>query len=117
MRLQRINMTEFSYRALTGTAEKLTETGRHTGIPEPQYGDGVSYEGNISIPYGYAAQTWFGLDTRYTHVLVMEDPDADIKEGGLIEWKGNTYDITAVRPSINQLAVALKKRTTVGGEQ
>lgn len=117
MRLQRINMTEFGYRALTGTAEVLTADGRHTGNYQPSYADAVSYEGNISIPYGYATQQWFGLDTRYTHVLVMEDPDADIKEGGLIEWKGNTYDITAVRPSINQLAVALKKRTTVGGEQ
>lgn len=111
MRLQRINLTEFTYRAYAGKAERLTETGRHTGTYDVEYADGVPYEGQITIPYGNASARMFGLDANYTHILTMEDPEADIQEQGLIDWKGDVYEVTAVRPSINYLSVALKKRT------
>lgn len=114
MRLQQINLTTFDYRAYLGKREKLTEDGRHTGINEPEYDAPVQYEGNISVPYGYAAQQMFGLDTRYTHILVMEDPEADIHEYGLIDWKGDTYEIQAVRPSFNYMQVALRKMSRTG---
>lgn len=110
-RLQKINMTQFEYRAYRGKQERLTPEGRHTGEPELIYDDPVAYEGNISVNYGYAAQKAFGLDTNYTHVLIMEDPDADIKEEGLIDWNGDTYEIRSVVPSLNYLSVSLRKRT------
>lgn len=110
MRLLRRNTTRFMYRALTGEAETLQD-GMHTGNYEPTYGDPVQYRGNISAPSGFATDNLFGVNTQYTHVLVMDNPNANIAEDGLIEWNGAEYEVKAVRPSLNVLAVALKKRT------
>ena len=41
----------------------------------------------------------------------MDDPKADIREGGVVEWQGNLYDVVAVSPSLNVLNVALRQRT------
>jgi len=109
--LQKINLTQFWYRPFVGKREKLTDLGRHTGTYDVEYGDPVEYEGQITIPYGTATARMFGLDANYTHVLTMEDPETDITEHGQIEWKGDIYDITAVRPSLNCLTVGLRKRT------
>lgn len=110
MKLLRRNTTVFGYRAYTGEAELLNGT-MHTGIFAPTYAVAVQYRGNISVPSGYATDNLFGVNTQYTHVLVMDKPDADIQEDGLIDWQGATYEIKAVRPSLNVLSVALKKLT------
>ena len=107
----RRNETEFEYLPPDGTTSDLNEHGEHTGDFYPVSGDSVHYRGNISTPSGYTSQDFFGTDTRYTHVLIMDDPDADISELGMIRWKGNLYEIRAVRPSINSLSVALRKKT------
>lgn len=110
MRLLRRNTTAFEYRALTGE-EEILKDGMHTGNMQPTYANPVQYRGNISAPSGFATDQLFGINTRYTHVLLMDNPDAPIAEDGLIDWKGATYEVKAVRPSLNVLAVALKKRT------
>lgn len=111
MKLLRRNTTVFEYRPFVKSEEQLKD-GRHSGNYKPVYGDPVQYCGNISTPSGYANPQFFGIDTEYTHVLVMDNPKADIRETGLIDWNGETYEIRAVRPSINVLSVALRKRTT-----
>lgn len=110
MRLLKRNETGFTYAPYLGKVEILKD-GKHTGKYEVAYGEPVEYRGNISVPSGQDQQQLFGLELRYTHVLLMDNPDADIREDGLVRWKGNTYEIKAVRPSLNVLAVALKKRT------
>lgn len=110
MKLLKRNTTPFEYRAFAGEKEELRD-GHHTGNMKPCYADPVLYRGNISAPSGFATDNLFGLNTQYTHVLLMENPDADISENGLIDWKGAVYEVKAVRPSLNVLAVALKKRT------
>lgn len=110
MRLLRRNTTTFQYRALTGEEEVLKD-GMHTGNMKPTYGEPVTYRGNISAPSGFATDNLFGVNTQYTHVLLLDKPDADISEDGMIDWRGAVYEVKAVRPSINVLAVALKKRT------
>lgn len=110
MRLLRRNTTTFQYRAHMSEMEVMS-VGRHSGTFIPRYADPVEYRGNISPPSGYAQDQLFGLNTQYTHVLLMDNPNADIREDGLIDWKGATYEIRAIRPSINVLAIALKKRT------
>ena len=110
MRILRRNSTTFRYKAYEGQSEVLKD-GKHTGKYEVQYADPVEYRGNISLPNGAATDNLFGLNTPYTHVLIMDNPKADIKETGLIEWQGILYEITAVRPSLNVLSAALKKRT------
>lgn len=110
MKLLKRNLTEFEYRPFVEKEEVLDGT-RHTGRFRPVYGDPVTYSGNISIPSGFVTNDFFGIKGDYTHVLVTDDPDMDITEAGLIDWKGNTYEIKAVRPSLNVLSVALKKVT------
>ena len=117
MRLLRLNTTKFEYCAYTGLESDLNEDGLHTGVYVPVYDDPVEYRGNISVPSGRAVQAFDGLEIRYTHVLVMDKPETDIQETGKILWKGKTYDITAVRRSLNVLNVALRERTEDHGDQ
>ena len=109
MRLLKRDLTEFTYTPYEGKTEILKD-GKHTGKFTVSYGEPVPYEGDISVPSGQAQQQLFGIDTRYTHVLLMDDPETDIREDGLVQWKGKTYEIKAVRPSHNVLSVALKER-------
>lgn len=108
MKILKRNSTVFQYYKYLGK-EEILKNGKHTGKFEISYGRPKEYTGNISVPSGQSQQQLFGLDTIYTHVLVMDDPDADIREDGKIEWKGINYMVMAVRPSINVLSVALKQ--------
>lgn len=117
MRLLVRNCTTFDYYKYTGLDSDLDENDLHTGIWKPVYAEPVTYTGNISSPSGAAVQAFDGLDIRYTHVLLMDDPNADISETGYIVWKGKTYDVTAVRASLNVLSVALEQRTIDHGDQ
>lgn len=116
MRLLKRNLTKFEYLPYTGVETDLNDENEHTGDFKPVYGDPVSYKGNISIPSGQTNLTFYGLEGRYTHTLVMDDPDADIREGGVVRWKDHSYDVIAVRPSINVLSVALRRQTEDYGE-
>ena len=110
MKLLKRNTSAFEYRKYLGEQEIL-KNGHYTGNYEPTYDAPVQYRGNISAPSGFVTDQLFGIDTKYTHVLLMDKPNADIEETGLIDWKDAVYEIKAVRPSKNVLAVALKKRT------
>ena len=111
MRLLVRNTTEFEYLPNPGTESDLNDDGEHTGEFYPDYGNPVTYRGNISSPNGNTNQTFYGEDIRYTHTLLMDKPDADINEYGVIRWKGELYDIAAIRPSLNVLSIALRKQT------
>ena len=111
MRCLERNKTAFEYLPYMGVVEDVTEDGDHTGEYHEQYGTAVPYKGNISVPSGHTNQAFYGEDIRYTHTLVMDDPNVDINEYGLIRWKGELYDITAVRRSLNAVSVAMKKQT------
>lgn len=111
MRNLKRNETKFEYLPPDGETTDLNEAGEHTGEFYQKHGDPVKMKGNISMPGGTISQNFFGTDTRYTHVLVMDDPEAEISELGMIRWKDNLYEITAVRPSLNALSVALRKKT------
>lgn len=111
MKLLHRNTTKFEYIPYTGEESDLDENEMHTGEFHPVYGDPVEYRGNISTPSGNTTQTFYGMDIRYSHVLVMDKPDAEIAETGLIRWKDETYEIRAVRPSLNSLSIAMRKQT------
>ena len=117
MRLVKRNCTEFQYYAYTGLDTDLDTNGLHTGVWRPKYEDPVTYVGNVSSPSGSVTHAFDGLEIRYTHTLVMDNPNADIREHGYIVWKGNTYDISAVIPSLNVLSIALRQRTKDHGDQ
>ena len=111
MRLLKRNVTEFEYLPLESQSSDLNDDGEHTGIYHPVYGNAVQYKGNISVPSGQVQHQFYGMDIRYTHTLLMDDVKADIKESGLIRWKGHLYDIQAIRPSLNVLSIALRQQT------
>lgn len=111
MRLLKRNTTEFEYLPWEGKESDLNSNGEHTGELHRIYSTPVLYTGNISAPSGKTNIAFFGDDIRYTHTLVMDDPEAAINEFGLIRWKGNIYAIQAVRPSLNVLNIALKRQT------
>lgn len=114
MRTLKRNEETFSFFPYKGK-EEILKDGKHTGKFEVKYHPALVYEGNISTPSGLAQQQLFGIETQYTHVLLMDNPNAAISEDGLVKWKGSTYEVKAVRPSKNVLAVALKKRTDSNG--
>lgn len=112
MKQLRRNTEIFEYLPWTGEETDLNEFGQHTGNYYPLYGEPVKYRGSFSIPTGYMNQTFYGLDGRYTHVLVMDNMKAVIDETGTIRRKnGETYEIRAVRPSLNVLSIALRQHT------
>lgn len=110
-RLMWRNLTKFEYIPATGNMTDLNDDGEHTGEFVPEYGEPVEMRGNISTPSGHTVQAFYGEELRYTHTLVMGDPNADIRETGLIRWKGALFHIVAVRPSIGALSVALRRQT------
>lgn len=111
MKLLLRNTTEFEYLPYTGVDSDLNDDNEHTGEYHHVYGDPVWYRGNISSPSNEVNQTLYGTDIRYTHTLLLDDPNAAIDEYGQVRWRGDLYDIQAVIPSINSLTVALQKRT------
>lgn len=111
MKLLKRNLTEFEYLARAGETDIDPETGLHTGEPVQTFEEPVWYEGNLSAASLLANQTFYGEDIRYTHVLLMDDPDAEIDEYGVIRIDGDLYDIRAIRKSQNVLNIALRKQT------
>lgn len=111
MRCLERNKTDFEYLPYDGTETDLNEYGEHTGELHRTYGDPVAYRGNISTPSGQVNQSFYGDDVRYTHTLVMDNPNVEMDESGLIRWKGDLYEIRARRPSLNVVSFALRKQT------
>jgi len=117
MKLLKRNLTSFHYLPYNGVETDLDENDEHTGEFHRQYGPPVDCKGNISTPSGHTNQTFYGEDIRYTHTLMMDNPDVDINEQGIIKWKGELYDITAVRRSLNSVSIALKKQTSLAEDK
>lgn len=112
MQLLKRNLTDMEYIPYEGESDIDPETGLHTGEPVPQYGSPIPFKGNISAPSQYVNPTFYGEDIRYTHTLMMNPPeDFTVDEYGKIRYGNDLYDIRAVRPSINYLALALRKQT------
>lgn len=116
LHLLRRNETDFEYLPPDGVESDLNEDGEHTGDFTPKHAKPVPMRGSISEPSGTVSQNFFGTDTRYTHVLLMDDPDADISVLGEIRWKGKLYAIKAVRPTLNSLSAALQQKTANNAE-
>ena len=79
MRLLRRNTTKFMYRAYAGQEEILTD-GLHTGNQRPLYAPAVELRGTINWPDGFATDNLFGINTNYTHVLLLDKPNTRIEE-------------------------------------
>ena len=120
LRLLERNLKDLEYIPYEGESDIDPTTGRHTGEPVPHYGEPIPFRGNISTPSQYVNPTFYGQDIRYTHTLLLNLPDEfTVDEYGLVRYEGDTYEIRAVRESLNYLAVALRKQTknNAGGEE
>lgn len=113
MRVLLKNKQAFEYYANLGP-EEVIEDGRHTGRFHIKYDSPVVYYGNIapSMQYDYADKRWYGLETTYQHVIVMDDMNADIKEQGKVVWRGEPYEVKEVAFSLNVLRVLIRKMPT-----
>ena len=111
MKLLRRNLTWFEYLPYDGAGSDLNDDGEHTGEFHSSYGRPQRMRGNISSPSGQTTHTFYGEDIRYTHTLIPWDAKADITEHGIVRWQGHCYEVTAVRPSLNVLSVALRRMT------
>lgn len=111
MRLLKRNCVEFTYEHYLGASDYDPETETYSGEPEPQYGGGGTYRGNLSVPSGFAQNTLFGVNTQYTHVILMDDVNADIQESGRITIGNDTYEVIAVRKSLNVISIAVRQMT------
>lgn len=112
MILLKRNLKEMEYIPYEGESDIDPTTGRHTGEPVPSYGEPIPFKGNISAPSQYVNPTFYGEDIRYTHTLIMEPKEGlSVDEYGLIRHNEDTYEIRAVRPSLNYLSLALRKQT------
>lgn len=101
----------FEYFPCIGKGSDLNEDGDHTGVKPPVYGSPVTYHGSISAASGHTNPAFYGRDLRYTHVLIMTNMKADIKEDGYILWKGNKYEVRAVADTENVKNIALRQMT------
>lgn len=117
MRLQKRNCVTLEYLPYEGLETDLDENGLHTGVFRPEYGMPVKYVGNISAPSGSAIQAFDGLEVRYSHVLILDNVKADIREEGKVRYRNRLYTVTAVRPSLNVMLVALLADTVNNGDQ
>lgn len=112
MKVLRRNMTKFEYIGYTGEETDIDpETGLHTGEARAEEKEPVAYRGSISAEKYLANQKYYGEEARYTHTIIMDNPDADIREDGVIRWRGEEYEIRAVHRSINVLSVQIRKKT------
>lgn len=117
MILLKRNLKEMEYIPYEGESDIDPTTGRHTGEPVPSYGEPIPFHGNISAPSQYVNSTFYGEDIRYTHTLAMEPTEeVPVDEYGLIRYNGDTYEIRAVRPSLNYVTLALRKQTKNNAE-
>ena len=111
MKMLRRNCVKFTYEKNLGMSDYDPIAGEYTGEHTVRYDEPVTYYGNISTATGYAQITMFGVNPDYTHVILLDDPKADIQETGLIRYNGEAYEVMAVRPSLNVLALAVKRMT------
>lgn len=111
MRLLRRNTVEFLYYPVINNVGTFTGDMVATGWFKPEYGDPVVYRGTLSTESGFATDTMQGVETPYTHVMLMDNVTADISELGVIQVNGRWYEVKAVRRSRNVLNLALKLST------
>ena len=106
----RRNTTLFTYQPFLGLIDDVDERGYHTGEHVPAYGASSTYRGTISAPSGSVVMAFDGLEEQYTHTIIMDTPNTEFTEDGLIEWKGDKYSIVAIRPSLNFTIIAIRKQ-------
>ena len=111
MRGARRDQKTFEYFPCIGRGSDINGDGDHTGEPNPVYGNPATYHGSISAASGHTNPQFYGRDLRYTHVLVMTNMSADIKEDGYILWKGHKYEVRAVATTTNVKNIALREMT------
>ena len=87
MRCLNRNQSSFFYALLQGETDVTDENSLYTGEKEISYSDPVEAKGNISPASGSAAAEVFGIDTAYSKILVMDDPNFPMTETSVL-WIG-----------------------------
>ena len=78
------NKTPFFYATVLSETDVLDEDGLYTGETEITYSDPVQAKGNISPASGSALAEVFGIETKYSKVIVMDDINFPITETSIV---------------------------------
>ena len=71
---------------------------------------------NVAPATGNASVEPFGVDTTYSHIMVVEGTDCPIAEETIVLYNGQTYRVVRVAKSLNHIRYALREVQTDAGE-
>ena len=120
MRCLEINKRKFHYCNYVGLTDVLDEDNNLTGEKIITYSDPIEYHANISTIKGDTQFEFFGDFKNYDRVIMASDPTWEIDENSVlfvdkeVEYDDDKtplfdYIVTKVAPSLNGIAVAIKR--------
>lgn len=109
MRTLKRNKVEVTYALYDGKAEIQNSDGTYTGEWEKTYSEPVTLMANVAPATGNASVEPFGVDTNYSHIMVVEGTDCPIVEETIVLYNGQTYRVVRVAKSLNHIRYALKE--------
>jgi hypothetical protein len=116
MRTLKRNKVEVTYALYDGKAEIQNSDGTYTGEWEKTYSEPVTLMANVAPATGNASVEPFGVDTNYSHIMVVEGTDCPIAEETIVLYNGQTYRVVRVAKSLNHIRYALREVQTDEGE-
>lgn len=115
MRTLKRNKQKVWYWLFKGESEIVNSNGLRTGELEKTYYEPQLVMSNISPAAGNADVEGFGIETEYSHIMVVEN-DSEIKEDTIV-WVGDDpttategfYRVVRVAKSLNHTRITLKE--------
>ena len=120
MRCLERNKQSLHYALLKSKTERVDDYGNKTGEYDYEYYTPVELRCNISKASGEAKTEFFGIETDYDSVLVLDDVGCPISEDTILflgvtpavtqegEYNNN-YIVKKVAPSLNSVSIAIKE--------
>lgn len=116
MRTLRRNKIKVWYVLYQGETEITDSLGNYTGEWEKTYSEPILLMANVAPATGATSIEAFGVDSDYTHVMVVEGTDCPLDEESQV-WIGDDptnatdgfFKIVRVAKSLNHIRYALKE--------
>ena len=109
MRTLKRNKVQVSYALYSGKTEVQNTDGTYTGEWTKTYASPVTLMANIAPATGNASIEPFGVDTDYTHIMVVEGVDAPLTEETIVLYNGQSYRVVRIAKSLNHIRYALRE--------
>lgn len=110
MRTLKRNQVKVWYKLLTGEEEIVRINGLRTGEFFKTYSEPTYVMANVAPATGNASIEPFGIETNYTHIMLVQGTDCPIDETSIL-WIGEDepvyYMVVRVMKSLNHIRYAL----------